>query len=89
MLALKRQLLVLTLELQKTHHNHAKYFELVPSEGNVDKVTLSIQNSYFNFEAYVLLLVGYDMDLGVVWLQTLGYILLNFGELTMQFSVAG
>lgn len=44
------------------------------SEGRVKGLSFSIQHAKFTTETYILLLAGCDLNLGVVWFQTLGTI---------------
>lgn len=60
--------------------------ERVKSEGKCKDVSIKLQCNEFTMEAYVLVLRGCDVVLGVQWLSTLGTISWNFSELTMQFS---
>ncbi|XP_068641881.1 uncharacterized protein [Aristolochia californica] len=63
--------------------------EKVPSYGISKAVTISIASTSFNAEFFVIPLAGFDMVLGIKWLQTLGPILLDFSFLTMSFYLAG
>lgn len=61
--------------------------ELLSNEGKSEGLKQQIQGNNFMTDSYVLSLTGYDMVLGVYWLRTLGQILWNFSELTMEFKV--
>lgn len=58
--------------------------ESMGNEGRAPKVLLSIHGTQFTIADYISGLAGYDMVLGVAWLQTLRSILYNFQELSMQ-----
>lgn len=59
--------------------------EKVRSEGGLFNLKVKLQDHRFNIDAYVLVLGGCDMVLGVQWLKTLGTISWNFNDLSMQF----
>ncbi|KAF5462657.1 hypothetical protein F2P56_018645 [Juglans regia] len=59
--------------------------ETVMSEGSCASLRVRIQGNVFVTEAFVLVLVGCDMVLGVQWLHELGSIIWNFKELSMKF----
>ncbi|KAF3635230.1 putative early nodulin-like protein 1-like [Capsicum annuum] len=63
--------------------------EKVPRLGVCPQATISIGDHCFIVDFYVIPLDGFDIVLGVKWLQTLGPILWNFAELTMRFSLEG
>ena len=52
-------------------------------------VTISIGEHNFIVDLYVIPLGGFDLVLGVKWLQSLGPILWDFAALTISFSVEG
>jgi hypothetical protein len=60
----------------------------IVSEGKFVGVQVEVQNFQFITEAFVIVLAGCDMVLGVQWLVSLGSILWNFKYLTMEFSIA-
>ncbi|XP_068662944.1 uncharacterized protein [Aristolochia californica] len=60
----------------------------VPSYGISKAVTFSIGSTSFNAEFFVIPMAGFDMVLGIKWLQTLGPILWDFSALTMSFDLA-
>lgn len=59
--------------------------EIFGSDGKVTLILITIQGTQFFTKPYVLGLAGCDMVLEVSWFQTLGTILWNFQELSMQF----
>lgn len=59
--------------------------EKATSKGGLFNLKVKLQNHRFNIDAYVLVLGGCDMILGVQWLKTLGMISWNFNDLSMQF----
>ncbi|XP_068639426.1 uncharacterized protein [Aristolochia californica] len=63
--------------------------EKVPSYGISKAVTFSIGSTLFHAEFFVIPLAGFDMVLGIKWLQTLGPIMWDFSALTMRFVLAG
>jgi hypothetical protein len=60
----------------------------IVSEGKCVGVQVEVQNFQFITDAFVIVLAGCDMVLGVQWLVSLGSILWNFKYLTMEFSIA-
>lgn len=64
--------------------------EEVISEGKCTSLRLKVQLKEFCFvaEAYVIVLAGCDMVLGIQWLVTLGSLTWNFKALTMEFTIA-
>ncbi|XP_068641904.1 uncharacterized protein [Aristolochia californica] len=62
--------------------------EKVPSYWVSRAVMFTIDNHHFSAEFFIIPLAGFDMVLGVKWLQTLGSILWDFAALTMSFVVA-
>jgi hypothetical protein len=58
----------------------------VTSEGRCHSISLKIQGHLFKADFYVLPLGGYNMILGVEWLQTLGPVLWDFQLMTMAFD---
>ncbi|XP_068638457.1 uncharacterized protein [Aristolochia californica] len=63
--------------------------EKVPSYRINKAVNFSIGTTLFHAEFFVIPLAGFDMVLGVKWLQTLGPILWGFSTLTMSFVLHG
>ncbi|XP_068639395.1 uncharacterized protein [Aristolochia californica] len=61
--------------------------EKVPSYGINKEVRFTINNHQFSVEFFIIPLAGFDMVLGVKWLQTLGPILWDFSALMMSFEV--
>ncbi|XP_068641939.1 uncharacterized mitochondrial protein AtMg00860-like [Aristolochia californica] len=61
----------------------------LPSYGINKAVLFTIQGRLFEAEFFIILLAGFDMVLGIKWLQTLGPILWDFAALTMNFEMAG
>ncbi|XP_062173552.1 uncharacterized protein LOC133879017 [Alnus glutinosa] len=61
--------------------------EVVVSEGKCDCVNVKVQCHNFQFESFVIVLAGCDLVLDIQWLVTLGPILWNFKDLTMEFSL--
>jgi hypothetical protein len=61
----------------------------IQSEGQCSGVSLKVQGVILTTEFYILTLGGCDMVLGVQWLRTLGPIIWDFLQLTMQFSFLG
>ncbi|KAF0896897.1 hypothetical protein E2562_029585 [Oryza meyeriana var. granulata] len=53
--------------------------------GHVRALSVSIQGEEFIISCYTLPLSGFDLVLGVSWLETLGPITWDFGRLTMEF----
>lgn len=60
--------------------------ELLSSEGKSEDLKIQIQGNCFRTDTYVLSLAGCDMVLGIYWLRTLGQILWNFSDLSMEFD---
>jgi len=60
----------------------------VISEGKCSAVHLQLEKLTFKVDAYVIILAGCDMVLGIQWLITLGSIVWNFKNLTMEFTLA-
>lgn len=63
--------------------------ELTPSEGQSKGIKVTIQNTCFSMNVFILILIGCDMVLGIQWLRELGPILWNFEELSMKFNHMG
>uniref|UniRef100_A0A3Q7J7N5 Reverse transcriptase domain-containing protein n=1 Tax=Solanum lycopersicum TaxID=4081 RepID=A0A3Q7J7N5_SOLLC len=63
--------------------------EKVQCLGVCTGVTISIGEHNFIVDLYVIPLGGFDLVLGVKWLQSLGPILWDFAALTISFSVEG
>lgn len=59
------------------------------SEGSCGKLPMWQQGTLFSIDAFVLVLAGWDVVLGVQWLRTLGDVMWNFEELNMQFAYLG
>ena len=51
--------------------------------------TWVMENVEYETDVFIIALGSYDMVLGVQWLATLGSIMWNFEELTMEFSYKG
>lgn len=47
-----------------------------------------MQQFSFITEAFLIVLLGCDMTVGIQWLVTLGFIIWNFRDLTMEFTIA-
>jgi hypothetical protein len=60
----------------------------VVSEGKCMQLKVQFQNFSFTTEAYMIILAGCDMVLGIQWLVTLGPIIWNFKVLFMEFTIA-
>lgn len=60
--------------------------DLLQCGGHCKKQPIKIQGNLFSSSCYVLPLGGCDMVLGVSWLSTLGPIVWDFSQLTMEFS---
>ena len=56
------------------------------SPGLYCEVTLSLHNSQFLVDFYLIELEGYDAVLGAQWLRTLGPIVWNFDTMEMGFT---
>ncbi|CAN0876044.1 Transposon Ty3-I Gag-Pol polyprotein [Linum grandiflorum] len=63
--------------------------EKVYSLGQCSNVGLFLPGVSFMAKYHLLLMGGYDVILGVSWLQSLGEILWDFGALTMRFKWRG
>ncbi|XP_068666354.1 uncharacterized protein [Aristolochia californica] len=63
--------------------------EKVPSYWINKAVNFSIGSSLFRAEFFIIPLAGFDMVLGIKWLQTLGPIMWDFSALTMSFVLWG
>lgn len=61
--------------------------EKVSSPGICIAVPLRIQDQIFYLDLYVITLGGFDVVLGMKWLQTLCPILWDFNTLTMRFNL--
>jgi hypothetical protein len=60
----------------------------VVSEGKCMQIEVQLQKFYFTTDAYMIMLAGCDMILGIQWLVSLGSIIWNFKVLTMEFTIA-
>ncbi|XP_068653849.1 uncharacterized protein [Aristolochia californica] len=63
--------------------------EKVPSYGISKAVNFTIGTTLFHAKCFVISLAGFDMVLGIKWLETLGPILWDFSALTMSFVLRG
>ncbi|XP_070028898.1 uncharacterized protein [Nicotiana sylvestris] len=63
--------------------------EKVYSKGTCPSVSFYIDNQNFEADFFVIPLDGFDIVLGVIWLQTLGPILWDFITLEMSFNSNG
>ncbi|XP_068666495.1 uncharacterized protein [Aristolochia californica] len=63
--------------------------EKVPSYGISKPVNFTTGTTLFHAEFFVIPLAGFDLVLGIKWLQTLGPILWDFSALTMNFVLRG
>uniref|UniRef100_A0A1S3X3P8 Reverse transcriptase domain-containing protein n=1 Tax=Nicotiana tabacum TaxID=4097 RepID=A0A1S3X3P8_TOBAC len=63
--------------------------EKVYSKGTCPSVSFYIHNQNFEADFFVIPLDGFDIVLGVIWLQTLGPILWDFVTLEMSFTSNG
>ncbi|XP_068649567.1 uncharacterized protein [Aristolochia californica] len=63
--------------------------EKLRSYGISKAVLFSIEGHPFEAEFLIIPLVGFDMVLGITWMQALGPILWDFTALTMSFEMAG
>ncbi|XP_059456454.1 uncharacterized protein LOC132186493 [Corylus avellana] len=61
--------------------------EEILSEGKCTNLTVQLKEFSFLTEAFVIMLAGCDMVLGIQWLVTLGSITWNFKDLTMEFTL--
>ncbi|XP_059449450.1 uncharacterized protein LOC132180588 [Corylus avellana] len=61
--------------------------EEVLSEGKCTNLKIQLKEFSFLAEAFVIMLAGCDMVLGIQWLVTLGSITWNFKDLTMEFTL--
>jgi hypothetical protein len=57
--------------------------------GRCENVSLKIGQNHMKSHMFAIDMGGCDIFLGVKWLRTLGPILINFKELTMQFNQEG
>ncbi|KAH9696914.1 hypothetical protein KPL71_023390 [Citrus sinensis] len=55
-------------------------------QGMFEKVQILIQNIPFSLTVYSLPITGLDMVLGIQWLETLGSVVCNWKDLTMEFE---
>jgi hypothetical protein len=62
--------------------------EEVVSEGKCMQIEVQLQKFCFTTDAYMIMLAGCDMVLGIQWLVSLGSIIWNFKVLTMEFTIA-
>ncbi|KAH9792244.1 hypothetical protein KPL71_004039 [Citrus sinensis] len=60
--------------------------EKVICQGKHDKVHVLIQDIPFELTLYSLLITGLDVVLGVQWLESLGSVVCNWKQLTMDFD---
>jgi hypothetical protein len=60
----------------------------VLNKGRCTGVRVKMQEFLFITEAFVIVLSECDMTLGIQWLVTLGSIIWNFKDLTMEFTIA-
>lgn len=60
--------------------------DLLTSDGRVTVVPLWLQGTNFNVDFITLPLGGYDVVLGIQWLQTFGPILWDFANLIISFA---
>lgn len=63
--------------------------DLVPSEGQCKGIKVTVQDTCFYINVFILVLASCDMVLGIQWLRELGPILWNFEELSMEFDYLG
>lgn len=61
--------------------------EQVTSDGKCGGVRVELTKFSFIVEAFVIVLACCDMVLGIQWLLSLGSILWNFRDLTMEFTL--
>jgi hypothetical protein len=61
----------------------------IPSPGCCKEVELNIQGSSFQTDFFILPLAGCNVVLGIQWLRTLGPIIWDFLQLTMEFQHDG
>jgi len=59
------------------------------SKGQCQNIFIEIQGIPVTSDFYLFSLGGYDVILGVHWLQTLGPTLWDFSKLTMEFCYQG
>jgi hypothetical protein len=59
----------------------------VVSEGKCMQLKVQLHNFSFTIKAYMIILAGCDMVLGIQWLVTLGPIIWNFKVLIMEFTI--
>jgi hypothetical protein len=57
--------------------------------GCCEYVCLQIGDYHLKSHMFAIDMGGYDIKLGAEWLRTLGHILMDFKELTMQFDQEG
>jgi hypothetical protein len=62
--------------------------EQILSEGKCAAVAVEVQKFRFHTDFFVIILAGCDVVLGIQWLVSLGSILWNFKDLTMEFTIA-
>ncbi|KAH9658539.1 hypothetical protein KPL70_023536 [Citrus sinensis] len=55
-------------------------------QGMFEKVQILIQNIPFSLTVYFLPITGLDMVLGIQWLETLGSVVCDWKDLTMEFE---
>lgn len=63
--------------------------EKLRSTGRCDNVKWSVQGIQLTADFHLLPLKGFDIILGIHWLQTLGPILWDFEKLQMSFNYSG
>ncbi|XP_068667710.1 uncharacterized protein [Aristolochia californica] len=71
------------------NHSLNGQWEKVPSYRISKVVNFTIGTTLFQAEFFVIRLAGFDMVLGIKWLQMLGPILWDFFALTMSFVLRG
>lgn len=59
----------------------------IQSDGQCSSVSLKVQGNTITTNFYLLTLGGCDVVLGVEWLRTLGPILWDFLQMTMEYTV--
>ncbi|XP_066347901.1 uncharacterized protein [Miscanthus floridulus] len=60
--------------------------ERVACPGVIHRAPISIDNTPFHIDLFVMPLAGYDMVLGTQWMATLGKIIWDFTERSMSFQ---
>lgn len=60
----------------------------IPCQRRFEEVSIQIQEVSFSLTLYSLSLTGFDLLLGIQWLELLGSVVCNWKQLTMEFTWA-